>query len=157
MALAERRERLIAEQFLVPTLCDCDIVDNLPAHKVSGASAAIEAADATNQFLPRYSPDYDPIEQAFAKNKAIPRKAAARTADAVDLAIAGTLNTFESGECVVADFFNDFRTFLPFWKYSFTTTDVSQADSGFARLGSPDNLCRRFDTRFARITDYDPI
>ena len=69
-----------AETFLAPTLAPGDIVilDNLPAHKVSGARAAIERAGATLRLLPPYSPDFNPIEQAFAKIKALLRKAAAR-------------------------------------------------------------------------------
>ena len=56
-------------------------MDNLPAHKVSGVKQAIEAAGATRLLLPPYSPDFNPIEQAFAKLKALLRKAAARTVD----------------------------------------------------------------------------
>ena len=69
------------EQVLVPTLVPGDqvIMDNLPAHKVSGVKQAIEAAGATRLLLPPYSPDFNPIEQAFAKLKALLRKAAART------------------------------------------------------------------------------
>ena len=62
-----------AETFLAPTLAPGDIVilDNLPAHKVSGARAAIERAGASLMFLPPYSPDFNPIEQVFAKIKAL--------------------------------------------------------------------------------------
>ena len=69
------------EQVLVPTLRKGDIVflDNLPAHKVSGVPDAIEAAGAMLRFLPAYSPDLNPIEQAFSKLKAALRKGAART------------------------------------------------------------------------------
>ena len=57
------------EQFLAPTLSPGDIVimDNLPSHKVAGVRAAIEARGATLIYLPPYSPDLNPIEQAFAK------------------------------------------------------------------------------------------
>ena len=48
-------------------------MDNLPAHKVSGVKQAIEAAGATRLLLPPYSPDFNPIEQAFAKLKALLR------------------------------------------------------------------------------------
>ena len=60
--------RAYIEQVLVPTLKPGDVVimDNLPAHKVSGVKEAIEAAGATRLFLPSYSPDFNPIEQAFA-------------------------------------------------------------------------------------------
>lgn len=69
-----------AEQVLAPTLRTCDIVipDNLPAHKVTAARQAIEAAGARMLFLPPYSPDFNPIENAFSKLKSILRKAAAR-------------------------------------------------------------------------------
>ncbi len=71
------------EQCLAPTLSRGDIVvmDNLPAHKVKGVREAIEAAGATLLFLPPYSPDFNPIEQAFAKLKAMLRKAAERSMD----------------------------------------------------------------------------
>jgi len=61
--------RAYVEQVLVPTLKPGDVVimDNLPAHRVSGVREAIEAAGATRLFLPPYSPDFNPIEQAFAK------------------------------------------------------------------------------------------
>jgi transposase len=69
------------EQALVPELRPCDIVimDNLPAHKVHGVRQAIEAAGASLRYLPPYSPDFNPIEMAFAKLKALLRAAAART------------------------------------------------------------------------------
>ena len=70
-----------AEKVLAPTLAPGDIVilDNLPAHKVKRARAAIERTGATLLFLPPYSPDLNPIEQVFAKIKALLRKAEART------------------------------------------------------------------------------
>src|SRR5215468_9606147 len=69
------------EQALVPELRPDDIVimDNLPAHKVHGVRQAIEAAGASLRYLPPYSPDFNPIEMAFAKLKALLRAAAART------------------------------------------------------------------------------
>jgi transposase len=90
-----------AERLLAPTLRPGDIVvmDNLPAHKVSGARKAIEAAGARLLFLPPYSPDFNPIEQAFAKIKALLRKAAARTVDALEAAIAAALDAFSPAEC----------------------------------------------------------
>ena len=83
------------EIVLAPTLAPGDIVilDNLPAHKVTGARTAIEAKGAFMLFLPPYSPDFNPIEQAFAKLKSILRKAAARTVDALEAAIATALWT----------------------------------------------------------------
>jgi len=66
---------------LAPTLSDGDIVvmDNLASHKVAGVREAIEATGARLLYLPPYSPDLNPIEQAFAKLKAMLRKAAARS------------------------------------------------------------------------------
>ena len=70
-----------AEQVLVPTLRPGDIVvlDNLPAHKPVAIRETIEAAGAAMLFLPPYSPDFNPIEMAFSKIKALLKKAAART------------------------------------------------------------------------------
>ena len=69
------------ERALIPTLAPGEVVimDNLPAHKLAGVRTAIEGAGATLLYLPPYSPDFNPIEQAFAKLKALLRKAAART------------------------------------------------------------------------------
>lgn len=69
------------EQVLAPTLRPGDIVvlDNLPAHKPIAIREAIEAAGAIIRFLPPYSPDFNPIEMAFSKIKALLTKAAART------------------------------------------------------------------------------
>jgi transposase len=89
------------EQFLVPTLATGDIVvmDNLGSHKVAGVRKAIEGAGARLLYLPPYSPDLNPIEQVFAKLKALLRKAAARTAAALIAAIANALTAFSPGEC----------------------------------------------------------
>ena len=77
--------RAWVEQFLVPELKPGDIVilDNLSSHKVEGVRTAIENAGARLLYLPAYSPDLNPIEQWFAKLKALLRKAAARTFDAL--------------------------------------------------------------------------
>ena len=90
-----------AEILLAPTLRPGDVVvmDNLPAHKVKGARDAIESAGAIVLFLPPYSPDFNPIEQAFAKLKALLRKAAARTIGALEQAIADALDAFTPQEC----------------------------------------------------------
>ena len=90
-----------AETILAPTLAPGDIVilDNLPAHKVTGARAAIEDRGAFLLFLPPYSPEFNPIEQAFAKLKSILRKAAARTVETLEAAIATALDAFTSDEC----------------------------------------------------------
>lgn len=89
------------EQVLVPTLAPGDLVimDNLPAHKVSGVKQAIEAAGASRLLLPPYSPDFNPIEQAYAKLKALLRKAAARTVDDLWAAIAEAIEIFTPAEC----------------------------------------------------------
>ena len=89
------------EQFLVPTLHPGDIVgmDNLPAHKVDGVRAIIEAAGAELHYLPPYSPDLNPIEQAFAKLKAHLRKAEERSIPALWNRIGTTLDAFSPTEC----------------------------------------------------------
>jgi transposase len=88
------------EQVLVPTLRPGQIVvmDNLPAHKVAGVRAAIQATGARLWLLPPYSPDFNPIENAFAKLKAILRKTAARTIPALWDAIRDALPQFTPGE-----------------------------------------------------------
>ena len=93
------------EQMLAPALRPGDVVimDNLPAHKVAGVRETIETTGATLLYLPPYSPDFNPIENAFAKLKAHVRKAAARTVDALEVAVASALRTFQPSEC--ANFF----------------------------------------------------
>jgi len=96
-------ERFLAyvEQFLVPTLKPGDIVilDNLGSHKGKAVRKAIRAVGARLVFLPKYSPDLNPIEQVFAKLKAFLRKAAARTYDAVSNATGDILDKFPPAEC----------------------------------------------------------
>ena len=93
--------RAWTQQFLGPTLKPGDIVimDNLPAHKVQGIREAIEAQGAHLLYLPPYSPDLNPIEQVFAKFKAMLRKAAARTVKVLWEEIANTLRSFSPQEC----------------------------------------------------------
>ncbi len=88
-------------QFLAPVLAKGDVVvlDNLPAHKVAGVREAIRATGASLLYLPPYSPDLNPIEQAFAKLKAMLRKAAARTREALWTTIGRLLDTFTPAEC----------------------------------------------------------
>ncbi len=90
-----------AEQVLAPELRPGDIVvmDNLPAHKISGVREAIEKVGARLLFLPPYSPDFNPIEMAFSKLKALLRKAAARTIDDLWSAVADCLSAFTPQEC----------------------------------------------------------
>jgi len=89
-------ERFLAyvEQFLVPTLKPGDIVilDNLGSHKSKAVRKAIRSVGARLVFLPKYSPDLNPIEQVFAKLKGFLRKAAARTYDALSNATADILD-----------------------------------------------------------------
>lgn len=89
------------EQVLVPDLQPGDtvIMDNLGSHKGSAVREAIEAAGASLLYLPPYSPDFNPIEMAFAKLKAGLRKAAARTVDTLWSTIAELIETFTPTEC----------------------------------------------------------
>lgn len=93
--------RAYVELVLVPTLRPGDIVvmDNLPAHRGKDIRTLIEAAGASLFYLPPYSPDFNPIENAFAKLKAFLRKAAARTIDALWNAIGDALPAFTPVEC----------------------------------------------------------
>ncbi len=92
---------LYIEKVLVPTLRHGDIVimDNLGSHKAKAVRLAIRAAGARLFYLPKYSPDLNPIEQFFAKFKHWLRKAAQRTTEAVFDAIAPILDTVSPAEC----------------------------------------------------------
>jgi len=72
---------------------DVVIMDNLPAHKVADVRGIIEGAGARLMYLPPYSPDFNPIEKAFSQIKAHLKKAAARTKDKLDQAIANAIET----------------------------------------------------------------
>jgi transposase len=89
------------EQVLVPTLSEGDVVvmDNLPAHKAAGVRDAIEAAGASLLYLPPYSPDFNPIENAFSKLKALLRAKAERTIKALWDAVGPLLDLFTPAEC----------------------------------------------------------
>ncbi len=93
--------RTYVEKVLVPTLQQGDIVimDNLGSHKGKAVRALIRAAGAKLFFLPKYSPDLNPIEQVFAKLKHLLRKAAARTTESICAAIGQILGTFSPEEC----------------------------------------------------------
>jgi transposase len=93
--------RAYVEQVLVATLQPGDIVvmDNLPAHKSPAIRTAIEATGAALRYLPPYSPDFNPIENAFAKLKALLRKAQARTRDQLWVAVGDALGGFNASEC----------------------------------------------------------
>jgi transposase len=89
------------EQVLAPTLAPGDIVimDNLPAHKPAGVRRAIESCGAELRYLPPYSPDLNPIEMAYSKLKALLKKAAARTIDALLTAIAAAIARITTQDC----------------------------------------------------------
>lgn len=89
------------EQCLAPTLQPGDVVimDNVSTHKVKGVIEAIEAVGATLLYLPQYSPDLNPIEQAFSKLKSALRKAAERTVPALRRAVRKILTRFTPTEC----------------------------------------------------------
>ena len=86
---------------LVPTLRQGDIVimDNLGSHKGKAVRDLIRSAGAKLFYLPKYSPDLNPIEQVFAKLKHLLRKAAARSFETVCAAIGQILGTFDAEEC----------------------------------------------------------
>ena len=88
-------------QMLAPTLEPGDVVimDNLGSHKVAGVRQAIEARGASLLYLPPYSPDLNPIEQSFAKLKALIRKAAVRTREALWNEIGRLIKRFSPDEC----------------------------------------------------------
>lgn len=93
--------RIYVERVLVPTLRPGDVVtmDNLGSHKSKAVRTAIRGADAKLFFLPKYSPDMNPIEQFFAKLKHHLRKAQERSADAVCDAIGSILKAVTPHEC----------------------------------------------------------
>jgi transposase len=94
--------RTYVEKVLVPTLKPGDIVimDNLGSHKGKAVRQLIRSAGAKLFFLPKYSPDLNPIEQVFAKLKHLLRKCAARTVEAICAAIGQLLHAFTPQECV---------------------------------------------------------
>jgi transposase len=89
------------KECLVPTLKRGDIVmmDSLPVHKVASVRQVIEAAGAKLRYLPKYSPDLNPIEQAFSKLKAHSRKATERTIPRLSRRIGAIVDAFTSQEC----------------------------------------------------------
>ena len=86
---------------LAPTLKRCDVVilDNLNVHKSPRAAKAVAERDARILFLPKYSPDLNPIEMAFAKLKAHLQKAEARTYDELWRAVGDICGLFQPEEC----------------------------------------------------------
>ena len=93
--------QIYVEKVLDPTLAPGDIVimDNLGSHKTKAVRQAIRKAGAKLIFLPKYSPDLNPIEQLFAKLKHWLRNAAGRSVDAVSNAIGHILGTVTTDEC----------------------------------------------------------
>jgi transposase len=93
--------RLYVEKVLLPTLRPGDVVilDNLGSHKGKAVRRLIRSVGAKLFFLPKYSPDLNPIEQVFAKLKHLLRKAAARTFEAICLALGNILQAFTPDEC----------------------------------------------------------
>lgn len=93
--------REYVRRVLIPTLHAGDVVvaDNLSSHKVAGVREAIEACGAQLLFLPPYSPDFNPIENFFAKLKALLRKAAKRNFEGLLQAVASILDTLTAQEC----------------------------------------------------------
>ncbi len=93
--------RTYVADVLAPTLRPGDtvVLDNLPAHKVRGIREHIEAVGARLLYLPAYSPDFNPIELAFAKLKAVLRSAAARTIPGLWDATRRSLDRFSPAEC----------------------------------------------------------
>jgi transposase len=89
------------EQVLVPSLSKGDIVvmDNLSAHKTAGVREAIEAAGANLLYLPPYSPDFNPIENAFAKLKTLLRAKAERTIATLWDTVGAIIDVFTPAEC----------------------------------------------------------
>ncbi len=89
------------EKVLAPTLRPGDVVimDNLSSHKGKAVRQAIRAAGAKLIFLPKYSPDLNPIEQVFSKLKHLLRKAAARTLETLTAAVGELLGAFTAEEC----------------------------------------------------------
>ena len=95
------RFRAYVANVLAPALQPGDtvVMDNLAAHKVAGVRQSIEAAGARLLYLPAYSPDFNPIEMAFAKLKALLRTAAARTVPDLWEAIRDAFTRFKPDEC----------------------------------------------------------
>ncbi len=89
------------ETQLAPTLRQGDVVilDNLSSHKSAYAAEVLKSIGAWFLFLPSYSPDLNPIEMAFAKLKALIRKAAARSYDALWSAVGAVCDLFSEEEC----------------------------------------------------------
>lgn len=93
--------RAYVEQHLAPTLKPGDwvVMDNLSSHKVAGVREALAAVKARAVYLPPYSPDFNPIEQVFAKLKALLRKYGERTRDGLWRRLGSLVDAFTPQEC----------------------------------------------------------
>ena len=100
-AINRRAFELYVQRVLVPDLRRGDVIimDNRSSHKGPAVRRMIEAAGASLLYLPPYSPDFNPIEQAFAKLKAALRKAAQRTVEGLWQTIGSLLDAFTPGAC----------------------------------------------------------
>jgi len=100
-AMDKETFELYVEGILAPTLRPGDVVvlDNLPAHRSAKAAATLKEIGAWFLFLPKYSPDLNPIEMAFSKLKALIRKVAARTYDDLWRAVGHVCSLFTPQEC----------------------------------------------------------
>src|SRR5246500_2962548 len=94
--------RAYIEQCLVPTLKRRDIVviDNVPFHKVAGVEEAIQAVGASLRYLPKYSPDLNPIELVFHPLKTFLRKAAQRTIEGLHRCVGSYIRALDPSECM---------------------------------------------------------
>lgn len=100
-AMDKEAFELYVEGILAPTLRPGDVVvlDNLPAHRSAEAAATLKEIGAWFLFLPKYSPDLNPIEMAFSKLKALIRKVAARTYEDLWRAVGNVCSLFTPDEC----------------------------------------------------------
>ena len=97
---SEKLSQLVVKGMQEKKASDIVVMDHLPAHKVAGVRTAIESAGAHLRYLPPYSPDLNPIEPSFSKLKAIIRKTAPRTIDALERAAADAISKLTPKECV---------------------------------------------------------
>ncbi len=111
-------------------------MDNLSAHKVAGIAQAIAAAGASILYIPAYSPDLNPIEQLFAKLKALLRKAAARTRDELWDIIGFLLDAFTPAER---------RNFLENASYAFNSEGEVHDDRRACHVQVPDRVTALFE------------
>ena len=99
LTIVHHRLRLFASPMRTTAARDMVMMDSLPVHKVAGVRELIEAAGATLRYLPKYSPDLNPIEQAFSKLKAHLRKAAERTIPRLSRRIGDLVAAFSPQQC----------------------------------------------------------